>query len=97
MAILVFRHNRVGLLRRVRLYLWFSTRPYRYKVSVTYFAAKWSSSLIGRLFFERSRERIKSLHQWYALLLLWDDSKVEKSESWFWKAYAASKAVKGND
>ncbi len=44
---------------------------------------KWSSSMIDDHFFERSVERVASMvANKKRPLLLWDDSRVEKHESW---------------
>lgn len=45
---------------------------------------KWSSNIIDDFFFERSRKRVSELvSQGKRPLLLWDDSRIEKHESWF--------------
>ena len=44
---------------------------------------KWKSNLIDRFFFERTVLRIEELKQkGKRALMLWDDSRVEKAESW---------------
>lgn len=46
-------------------------------------SSKWKSDIIDDFFFERSKQRIKSLQaKGIRALLLWDDSRVEKAESW---------------
>lgn len=48
---------------------------------------KWSAEQIDQFFFQRSIRRIKELQrQGQRALMLWDDSVVEKPESWFAQA-----------
>ncbi len=44
---------------------------------------KWGSSIIDGFFFERTKERIRELKEkGIQALMLWDDSRAEKPESW---------------
>ncbi|AEI51488.1 transposase [Runella slithyformis] len=99
MAILVFRHNRMGLLlSELGGYICgLSHAPAGTKrISNLLRCKKWSSTLIDDFFFERSRERIKSLQSnGQRPLLLWDESKIEKSESWFLEGLCSVESSKG--
>lgn len=84
--ILMFRERRMGLLlSELGGYLCGHDKaPAGTKrISNLLRSPKWSSSLIDDHFFERSVERItKLLADKKRPLLLWDDSRVEKHESW---------------
>lgn len=57
---------------------------------------KWESSLIDEFLFERSRQRIGRLQQeGKRALLLWDDSRLEKPESWFLEGLCSVHSSKG--
>lgn len=44
---------------------------------------KWNASIIDDYFFERTKDRIEKIEkQNHRPLMLWDDSRIEKSESW---------------
>lgn len=84
--ILMFRERRMGLLlSELGGYLCgHSKAPSGTKrISNLLRSRKWSASLIDDHFFERSVERIaQMIDKGKRPLLLWDDSRVEKHESW---------------
>lgn len=57
---------------------------------------KWAASLIEEFFFERTQHRITELLQANKRpLLLWDDSRLEKPESWFVEGLCSVESSKG--
>ncbi|MEM7299424.1 MAG: transposase, partial [Bacteroidota bacterium] len=57
---------------------------------------KWKADLIDQFFFERTRQRIDQLQkQGKRPLLLWDDSRIEKPESWFIQGLCSVWSSKG--
>lgn len=57
---------------------------------------KWNASLIDAFFFERSQQRISQLIEANIRpLLLWDDSRLEKPESWFIEGLCPVESSKG--
>ena len=84
--ILMFRERRMGLLLSELggYILGFNRAPAGTKrISNLLRSKKWSASIIDDFFFERTVERIAQLKaQGKRALLLWDDSRVEKHESW---------------
>lgn len=57
---------------------------------------KWDSEVIGQYLFNRSKDRIKELKdQGKRPLLLWDDSRIEKPESWFLEGLCSVWSSKG--
>ena len=57
---------------------------------------KWSSELIDKQLFERSKERIEQIcQQGKRPLMLWDDSRVEKHESWVCEGLCSVFSSKG--
>ena len=56
---------------------------------------KWNASLIDDFFFKRTQERINHLLEAHKRpLLLWDDSRLEKPESWFVEGLCAVESSK---
>jgi len=84
--ILMFRERRMGLLLSELggYILGFDRAPAGTKrISNLLRSKKWSASLIDDFFFDRTVERIAQLKaKGKRALLLWDDSRVEKHESW---------------
>jgi hypothetical protein len=84
--ILMFRERRMGLLlSELGGYLCgFKHAPAGTKrISNLLRSPKWSADIIDHFFFERSVARIAQLKaQGKRALMLWDDSRVEKHESW---------------
>ena len=84
--ILMFRERRMGLLlSELGGYVCgFKKAPAGTKrISNLLRSKKWSADLIDQFFFERTVERIAQLKaKGKRALLLWDDSRVEKHESW---------------
>jgi hypothetical protein len=57
---------------------------------------KWDASLIDEFFFKRTQERITQLLDTQKRpLLLWDDSRLEKPESWFVEGLCSVESSKG--
>nr|WP_229312378.1 transposase [Larkinella punicea] len=57
---------------------------------------KWDASLIDAFFFQRTQQRIAQLLQGQKRpLLLWDDSRIEKPESWFIEGLCSVESSKG--
>ncbi|MDX2072552.1 MAG: hypothetical protein SFV55_29225 [Haliscomenobacter sp.] len=57
---------------------------------------KWKSDLIDDFLFERTKERIEALKEaGKRALLLWDDSRIEKPESWFAEGLCSVFSSKG--
>jgi hypothetical protein len=84
--ILMFRERRMGLLlSELGGYLCgFSKAPAGTKrISNLLRSKKWSADIIDHFFFERTVKRIAELKaKGKRALLLWDDSRIEKHESW---------------
>lgn len=85
-VILMFRNRSMGLLlSELGGYIsGFAHAPAGTKrISRLLLSKKWSADLIDSFFFRSTRERIaKLLSEGKRPLLLWDDSCIEKSESW---------------
>jgi len=57
---------------------------------------KWTHRLLDQFLFERSKQRIEQLRaQGKRVLMLWDDSRVEKPESWFMEGLCSVESSKG--
>jgi len=57
---------------------------------------KWTAQIIDQFFFRRTEERIARLRdQGKRALLLWDDSRIEKHESWFAEGLCSVYSSKG--
>ncbi|GAB3518298.1 hypothetical protein GCM10027442_38570 [Emticicia fontis] len=57
---------------------------------------KWASKLIDNFLFAKAKERIKALQsEGLRPLLLWDDSRIEKPESWFAEGLCSVESSKG--
>jgi hypothetical protein len=49
---------------------------------------KWTSTIIDNFLFSQTRKRLESLvKQGKRPLMLWDDSRLEKAESWFLEGF----------
>lgn len=85
-VILMFRDRKMGLLlSELGGYICgFAHAPAGTKrISNLLRSKKWSSQIIDHFFFDRSRTRIEQIQSaGKRPLLLWDDSRVEKHESW---------------
>lgn len=96
MVIIMFRNSKMGLLlSELGGYVCgFSHAPAGTKrISNLLRSKKWESSIIDEFLFEKAKRRIKELSdKGLRPLLLWDDSRIEKPESWrptlgLWRAY----------
>lgn len=87
MVILAFRNRAMGLLLSELggFICGFAHAPAGTKrISNLLRSKKWASSLIDDFLFEKAKRRMLALEQkGKRCLLLWDDSRVEKPESWF--------------
>lgn len=86
-AILAFRNRAMGLLlSELGAYIsGFKSAPADTKrISRLLRCKDWTYEVIDRFFFERTKDRIQQMQaQAKRPLLLWDDSRIEKHESWF--------------
>jgi hypothetical protein len=86
-AILLHRHNSMGLLlSELGGYICgFAHAPAGTKrISNLLRSKKWTSTIIDNFLFNQTRKRLESLvKQGKRPLMLWDDSRLEKAESWF--------------
>ena len=86
-SILIFRHTKMGLLlSELGAYICGPAHaPAGTKrISNLLRCKKWTHHLIDDYLFARTKERIAKMHtQHQRPLLLWDDSRIEKPESWF--------------
>lgn len=98
-AILVFRNQKMGLLlSELGGYICgFAHAPAGTKrISNLLRSKKWESKLIDIFLFAKAKERIKDLQtRGLRPLLLWDDSRVEKPESWFAEGLCSVESSKG--
>lgn len=99
LVLLMFRNNKISLLlSELGGYICgFAHAPAGTKrISNLLRCKKWSSKLIDNFFFQRSKERAKSLIlNGKRPLFLWDDSRVEKPESWFSEGLCSVYSSKG--
>lgn len=104
-VILMFRNSKMGLLlSELGGYICgFEHAPAGTKrISNLLRSKKWDSGVIDDFLFEKSKERIKALaDRGLRPLFLWDDSRIEKPESWrptfgLWRGCVVSIAVKVN-
>jgi hypothetical protein len=86
-SILIFRHNKMGLLlSELGAYVCGPAKaPAGTKrISNLLRSKKWTSQLIDKYLLGRTHQRVQQLwQQGKRPLLLWDDSRIEKPESWF--------------
>ena len=86
-SILIFRHTKVGLLlSELGAYICGPSRaPAGTKrISNLLRSKKWTHQVVDDFLFEKTRRRVAQMHQaGQRPLLLWDDSRIEKPESWF--------------
>lgn len=86
-SILIFRHTKMGLLlSELGAYICGPAHaPAGTKrISNLLRSKKWAHEDIDHYLFERTRQRVEQLGQTgKRALLLWDDSRIEKPESWF--------------
>lgn len=86
-SILIFRHTKMGLLlSELGAYICGPAHaPAGTKrISNLLRSKKWTHQLIDRYFFKKTRSRVKQMQsRGQRPLLLWDDSRIEKPESWF--------------
>jgi len=98
-AILAFRNRPMGLiLSELGGYLTgFCSAPAGTKrISNLLRCKKWTHELIDDFFFNRGKQRINNLvSQGRRALLLWDDSRIEKPESWFIQGLCSVYSSKG--
>lgn len=98
-VILLFRNRAMGLLlSELGGYICgFDHAPAGTKrISNLLRSKKWTAQLIDQFFFQRTQERILHLHnQGKRPLLLWDDSRIEKHESWFCEGLCSVYSSKG--
>ena len=98
-SILAFRNRAMGLLlSELGGYITgFRSAPAGTKrISNLLKCFNWDASIIDDFFFERGKERIhKMIHSGKRPLLLWDDSRIEKPESWFLQGLCSVFSSKG--
>lgn len=98
-AILTFRNRSNGLLlSELGGYICgFSKAPAGTKrISNLLRSKKWQSKIIDDFFFERTKRRLAELKsQGKRALFLWDDSRIEKPESWFIEGLCSVYSSKG--
>jgi len=98
-AILAFRNRAMGLLlSELGGYITgFSSAPAGTKrISNLLACRKWDSKIIEDFFFERGKERItQMINLGKRPLLIWDDSRIEKPESWFLQGLCSVFSSKG--
>ena len=86
-SILIFRHTKMGLLlSELGAYICGPAHgPAGTKrISNLLRSKKWTHQVIDTYLFTRTAHRVEQLrHQGRRALLLWDDSRIEKPESWF--------------
>ncbi|WP_229239335.1 transposase [Emticicia agri] len=99
MAILVFRNQKMGLLlSELGAYICgFAHAPAGTKrISNLLRSKKWESKLVDNFLFAKAKERIRDLQaRGLRPLLLWDDSRIEKPESWFMEGLCSVESSKG--
>ena len=86
-AILIFRHTKMGLLLS-ELGAYISGPAHApagtKRISNLLRSKKWTHDIVDKHLFERSKRRVQCMQrQDKRPLLLWDDSRIEKPESWF--------------
>ncbi len=105
MVIIMFRNSKMGLLlSELGGYVCgFAHAPAGTKrISNLLRSKKWESSIIDEFLFEKAKRRIRELSdKGLCPLLLWDDSRIEKPESWrptlgLWRACVVLIAAKAN-
>lgn len=98
-VILLFRNQKMGLLlSELGGYICgFAHAPAGTKrISNLLRSKKWESKLIDNFLFAKAKERIKGLQKsGLRPLLLWDDSRIEKPESWFAEGLCSVDSSKG--
>ncbi|WP_216824439.1 hypothetical protein [Emticicia sp. TH156] len=98
-AILLFRNQKMGLLlSELGGYICgFAHAPAGTKrISNLLRSKNWESKLIDNFLFAKAKERIKDLQtRGLRPLLLWDDSRIEKPESWFAEGLCSVDSSKG--
>lgn len=98
-SILIFRHNKMGLLlSELGAYICGPAHaPAGTKrISNLLRSKKWTSQLIDKYLLGRTHQRAQQLwHQGKRPLLLWDDSRIEKPESWFIQGLCSVYSSKG--
>lgn len=98
-AILCFRNRPMGLLLSELggFIAGFGSAPAGTKrISNLLRCGKWGHDLIDRFFLDRGRARVRELQvKGKRPLLLWDDSRVEKPESWFLQGLCSVFSSKG--
>ena len=98
-TILVFRNRAMGLLlSELGGYICgFDRAPAGTKrISNLLRSKKWTARLIDQFLFDRTKNRIERLQQaGKRPLLLWDDSRIEKPESWFIEGLCSVWSSKG--
>lgn len=99
LVILAFRNRAMGLLlSELGGYLCgFAHAPAGTKrISNLLRSKKWKADLIDDFLFEKTKQRINQLQQkGKRALLLWDDSRIEKPESWFIQGLCSVWSSKG--
>lgn len=98
-SILLFRNSKMGLLlSELGSYITgYAHAPAGTKrLSNLLRSKKWDASLIDDFFFKRTQGRITQLREAQKRpLLLWDDSRIEKPESWFVEGLCSVESSKG--
>ena len=98
-SILIFRHSKMGLLlSELGAYICGPSKaPAGTKrISNLLRSKKWTHQIIDDYLFARSQHRIEQMQQQGRRpLLLWDDSRIEKPESWFSQGLCSVWSSKG--
>ena len=98
-SILIFRHTKMGLLlSELGAYICGPKHaPAGTKrISNLLRSKKWDHHLIDQFLFERTRKRIQQMRErGLRPLMLWDDSRIEKPESWFAQGLCSVWSSKG--
>lgn len=99
MVLLTFRNSKMGLLlSEMGGYICgFDKAPAGTKrISNLLRSPKWHAGMVDDFLFAQARSRIEALQQTgKKALLLWDDSRVEKPESWFAQGLCSVESSKG--
>lgn len=98
-SILIFRHSKMGLLlSELGAYICGPAHaPAGTKrISNLLRSKKWTAEVIDQYLFDRTRHRVSQLEeQGKRPLMLWDDSRLEKPESWFSQGLCSVYSSKG--
>ena len=98
-SILILRHTKMGLLlSELGAFICGPSRAAAgtKRISNLLRSKKWSHQILDTYLFEKSKQRIKELlEKGRRPLMLWDDSRIEKPESWFSQGLCSVYSSKG--